>query len=98
MTKDQRPKTKDFVCLLGSLVFSLQSSVFVPVAQACPMCSDLVERGKGAFETLKFGQGIGWSILLMLAVPFTMLAAAVFVITRGAKRQTAEISVEKKAK
>lgn len=53
---------------------------------ACPMCSDIVGRGKDAVAALRFGSGISWSIALMLSVPYLMLGSFIWIIVRAAKR------------
>ena len=57
------------------------------LAHACPMCSDIVGRGKDALAAMRFGDGIAWSILLMLAMPFLMVGSLVWVILRAQKRK-----------
>jgi hypothetical protein len=65
------------------LLFSLSTSTLY----ACPMCADLIERGKGAFELMRFGNGISWSIYFMLSVPFLLVAIFAIMIFRTRTNQ-----------
>ena len=53
---------------------------------ACPMCTNLIEHGRDAVAAMRLGNGIAWSILLMLSVPFATIGTLAYVIWRGAKR------------
>lgn len=55
-------------------------------AAACPMCNDLIERGKDALGAMKFGGGIAWSMLLMFAVPVLLISGFSFVLMRSCKK------------
>ena len=55
---------------------------------ACPMCSDLMDRGADAMKSWRFGRGIGWSIFVMLGILFSMIGAFVWTILRAQKRNT----------
>ena len=68
--------------------FVLAFLAYLPSVYACPMCTELIEHGKGAFMAMRFGQGIAWSIVLLLAVPFSMVGTMVFVIYRANQRKT----------
>lgn len=61
---------------------------------ACPMCTDLVEHGADALKSWRFGLGIGWSILVMLGILFSMIGAFVFAIWRGQKKSAHPSSEE----
>ncbi len=50
------------------------------------MCTDLIEHGADAMKSWRFGLGIGWSILVMLGILFSMIGAFVFAIWRGQKK------------
>ncbi|OGW81755.1 MAG: hypothetical protein A2Z83_03040 [Omnitrophica bacterium GWA2_52_8] len=52
---------------LGSMLYA------APMALACPMCSELMEKGADAFKAMKFGQGIAWSMLLMFLMPVLLI-------------------------
>ena len=64
--------------------------VFILIAAAplgaCPMCTDLVEHGADASKSWRFGRGIGWSILVMLGILFSMIGAFAFAIWKGQKK------------
>ena len=55
-------------------------------AAACPMCNDLIERGKDALGAMKFGSGIAWSMLLMFMVPVFLVGGFSFVLVRSYKK------------
>lgn len=61
-------------------------SFFSDIALACPMCRDLLENGKDAWQALRFGRGIAWSMLLMFSVPFLLVGGMVFVLVRANRR------------
>ncbi len=46
---------------------------FSKIAFACPMCADLIERGRGAFRMMGFAKGISTSIGILLIVPLSIL-------------------------
>ena len=54
---------------------------------ACPMCTELLDHGVNAAKAWRFGSGIGWSILLLLAVPFLMVGTLIGVILRSQRRK-----------
>ena len=54
---------------------------------ACPMCTELLEHGANAAKAWRFGLGIAWSIVLMLAMPFLMMGTLVWTIVRAQKRK-----------
>lgn len=54
-------------------------------ASACPNCKDSLASGNDpTAESL--GTGLSYSVLFMLAVPFSALATGSFVVYRAAKR------------
>ena len=61
---------------------------------ACPMCTNLIERGKAAFQLFNFAKGIAWSILLMMSMPFLLIGGGVFAIYRAqkSKKTAGEVS------
>lgn len=76
------------VFFLFSFLFALCS---LPSAlYACPMCSDIVGRGKDALAAMRFGSGIGWSIVFMLGILFSMIGAFVFAIWKGQQKNARE--------
>ncbi len=70
------------------IIFLLAFFVYLPSVYACPMCTELIEHGKGAVQAWRFAQGIGWSILLLLAVPFGMIGTMAYIIWRASSRKT----------
>ena len=51
-------------------------------AHACPMCTELIEHGKDAFMSWKFGKGIAWSMLLMFAMPVSLVGGTAFYLAQ----------------
>ncbi len=70
---------------IGSVFWFLlfHFSLFTFNLYACPMCGDILERGKDAVKAFKFSSGIAWSILLMLAVPYLLVGGTIFVIWKS---------------
>jgi hypothetical protein len=64
--------------------------VLVPVsgmtrsATACPNCKEAVSAQPS--EVAGMAQGYNWSVLLMLAVPFTLLSTGTLMVVRAARR------------
>jgi hypothetical protein len=56
------------------------------VLSACPLCKDAVDNTPGGSAGL--GRGFYWSILLMIAVPWTAVSTVAFLIWK--KRRRAE--------
>jgi hypothetical protein len=53
-------------------------------AAACPNCKEAVSLQTG--EVASLSNGYNWSVLLMLAVPFSLLGTGAFMVHRAAKR------------
>ncbi len=53
-------------------------------ASACPSCKEAV--AEGAVEASSLARGYNWSILFMIAVPFTMMTTGALAIREAAKR------------
>lgn len=53
-------------------------------ARACPNCKEAVSVGSG--EAADVASGYNWSILFMIAVPFSMMGTGALAICRAAKR------------
>jgi hypothetical protein len=53
-------------------------------ALGCPNCKEAVSLGSG--EVANLSSGYNWSVLFMLAVPFSMMGTGAFVIRRAVKR------------
>ncbi len=52
--------------------------------RACPNCKEAV--ADGAVEASSLARGYNWSILFMIAVPFTMMTTGALAIREAAKR------------
>jgi hypothetical protein len=55
-------------------------------ADACPNCKEAVSAQPS--EVAGMAQGYNWSVLFMLAVPFTMFSAGTLMVMRAVKRGT----------
>jgi len=53
---------------------------------ACPNCKEAVSAQPS--EMAGMARGYNWSVLLMLAVPFTLLGTGTLMVMRAAKRGT----------
>ena len=53
-------------------------------AQACPNCKEAVASQGG--DAARLANGYSWSILLMMAMPFTLLGTGAFMVSRVVKR------------
>jgi hypothetical protein len=53
-------------------------------ARACPNCKEAVAAQPS--EVASMARGYNWSVLLMLAVPFTLLGTGTLMVVRAAKR------------
>lgn len=73
--------------IFGISSLGLQIAFFSQELFACPMCSDLIERGKDAFAAMRFGQGIAWSMILMFGMPLLLASTLAFVIWRAEYRK-----------
>jgi hypothetical protein len=51
---------------------------------ACPNCKDAVAAQPA--EVARMKNGYNWSVLFMMAMPFTLLGTGVFMVTRAVKR------------
>jgi hypothetical protein len=64
-----------------ALLMMLQGS---RTARACPNCKEAVSLGSG--EAANLASGYNWSVLFMIAVPFSMVGTGAVAICRAAKR------------
>jgi hypothetical protein len=69
--------------LVMSAVFWLLSPVAVV---ACPNCKEAVSASEG--QVANMASGYNWSVLFMLAVPFSMFGTGAFMVHRAVKRGT----------
>ena len=53
-------------------------------ASACPNCKEAVANQGG--DAARLADGYSWSILLMMAMPFTLLGTGTFFVARAVKR------------
>ena len=83
--KTMKRLTKNWPARFANL--ALAFLVPVPQALACPMCSDLVERGKDAFKAFGFAKGISWSILVMISIPYLMVGGLFLAVRRSTRRR-----------
>jgi hypothetical protein len=60
------------------------SALAGPSATACPNCKEAVEAQTG--EGAKLKDGYFYSILFMVAMPFTLLGTGAFLVTQAVKR------------
>ena len=51
---------------------------------ACPNCKEAVANQGG--DAARLANGYSWSILLMMAMPFTLLGTGTYAVTRAMKR------------
>ncbi len=61
------------------LVFGLAGD-----ALGCPTCKEAVANQDG--DALRLANGYSWSIILMIAMPFSLLATGMMMIVRAVKR------------
>jgi hypothetical protein len=66
------------------LVVGFACSNLVSVAVACPNCKEAVSAQDG--EGASVADGYNWSILFMLAVPFSMLGAGTVMVRRAVRQ------------
>jgi hypothetical protein len=60
--------------------------VFTAVSTACPNCKEAVSAQPD--EVAGMADGYNWSVLMMLAVPFTLAGTGTMMVVRAAKRGT----------
>lgn len=79
---------RPFVSRLSSFkvfIFAGLLLLAADAAHACPMCTELIERGRDAFKNMKFAQGIALSMLLMFGMPLTIIGTFAFIIIRASR-------------
>ncbi len=57
-----------------------------PEASACPNCKEAVANQDD--DAARLADGYSWSILVMMAMPFTLVGTGSFFIARAVKRGT----------
>ncbi len=53
-------------------------------ALGCPNCKEAVANQDG--DAMRLANGYSWSIILMIAMPFTLLGTGILMIARAVKR------------
>ena len=75
------------------LIVLLVAALVLPaVAAACPNCKDAVADGEYPGGAASLGHGFYYSILLMIAVPWTTVLTVAFLIYRKQRRLKLERS------
>lgn len=69
-----------------ALVLFVVALVLPAVAVACPNCKDAVPDGEYPGGSASLGVGFYYSILLMIAVPWTAISTVAFLIYRKHRR------------
>jgi hypothetical protein len=70
-----------------ALVMSAAFWLLSPVAVvACPNCKEAVSASEG--QVANMASGYNWSVLFMIAMPFSMFGTGAFVVHRAVKRGT----------
>ena len=70
------------------LVLLLAALLAPAIAAACPNCKDATSDAETPGGSANLGRGFFWSILLMLAAPFTVVGSVAVVILRHRRRQS----------
>ena len=72
-------------------VLVLIAAALLPaVAGACPTCKDATSDAETPGGSADLGRGFFWSILLMLAAPFSVIGGGAFAIVRARRRRARE--------
>ena len=77
------PPVRRILLLLLSVIFVLG---FSAVTMACPNCKEAVSAQPD--EVAGMAEGYNWSVLVMLAVPFTLAGTGTLMVVRAARRGT----------
>lgn len=73
-----------FRSLATTSLVALTLSAAPPSARACPNCKEAIENQDGEGANLK--TGYYYSILVMVAMPFTLLGTGAYLVTRAVRR------------
>lgn len=73
-----------------ALVLLLAAVLLPAVAAACPNCQDAASDTDTAGGSANLGRGFYWSILLMIAAPFTVVGSCAVAILRARRRRERE--------
>lgn len=71
-----------------ALVLLLAAVLAPAIAGACPNCKDATSDTETPGGSANLGRGFFWSILLMVAAPFTVVGSVAVVILRNRRRQS----------
>ena len=78
--------------ILKALLIAAVAAVLLPtLLSACPLCKDA--EPSTAVAGTSVWRGMYWSILLMIAVPFSAVASVAIAILRARKKQARGLSV-----
>jgi hypothetical protein len=69
--------------LRGSGAAAIILAATAATASACPNCKEAVTLDAG--EVANMSSGYNWSVVFMLAVPFSMLGTGAFLVRRAVK-------------
>ena len=72
--------------LLGLAMATLVVDQSADEASACPNCKEAVSLDAG--EVSNLSSGYNWSVVFMLAVPFSMLGTGAFMVRRAVRHGT----------
>ena len=70
------------------ILFAGTSLVLCPTVLACPMCKEYLQRGVDAALAWRFGWGIYYSIILLLAVPMSLTGLFIYFIARSYRKSS----------
>ncbi len=70
----------------GFALFFLALIFWPARAWACPGCADIVGKGREALASFRFFQGINWSVVFMLSVPYLLIGIAFLAFRRAARK------------
>ena len=77
------PPVRRILLVLLSVILVLG---FTAAAMACPNCKEAVSAQPD--DVANMAQGYNWSVLVMLAVPFTLAGTGTLMVVRAARRGT----------
>ena len=73
-------------------ILLLLTALLLPAAAAaCPDCKDAASDAETPGGSANLGRGFYWSILLMLAAPFSIIGTVGFLILRSRRRQARQV-------
>jgi hypothetical protein len=72
-----------------ALILILAALLLPAVAAACPDCKDAKSDSEAPGGSANLGQGFYWSILLMMAAPFAVVASVGFLVVRSRRSRGA---------